>query len=160
MWAKAGDVLLVSGVQMRKHSCSASTVMMFPLGASCAVFGMPPQVHSRLTMTSKEDRRQRRAKFNLTRRSDCLVPAEQKCPDTSWILAIYRAAQNWSCSFYCCCCHGRPKQYTPAPASSSFLTTSHKLQRGQEKVKTAHGWECRSWKGLKGDLTGRSALRV
>lgn len=71
----------VSGVQMRKHSCSASMVM-FLLGVHPAVFWTAsprPFLADNVIKRGQE----RRAKFNLTRRSDCLVLAEQKSRDTS-----------------------------------------------------------------------------
>lgn len=92
-WQGLGMYFSVSGVQMRKHSCSASVVIMFLLGAHPAVF-WTASPWPFLADSVIKGGRERRAKFNLTRRSDWLVPAQQKSRDTSWILAIYRAAQN------------------------------------------------------------------
>lgn len=69
---------------MRKHASSACLVMMFLLGAHPAASGTatPPSPSPFLADSVIKGGRERGAEFNLTRRSDWLVPA-QKSRDTS-----------------------------------------------------------------------------
>lgn len=73
--------ICVSGVQMKKYSCSAFMVM-FLLDVHPAVF-LTASPRPFLADNVIKGGQEKRAKFNLTRRSDCLVPAEQKIRDTS-----------------------------------------------------------------------------
>lgn len=137
---------LYLGYRQENTPCSVSVVVMFLLGTHLPALDSLPTPF--LANNVIKGRRERRAKLNLTRRSDCLVLSPSPW-DKVWILAMHRPAQNPSCSSYCCGCHGQPKQYPPAPRPPAFYPLPA-LQCGQEEVRTAHWWEfrnCRSWTG-------------
>ena len=98
------------------------TLPVLPLWSLCFCWvhvspcsGLPPHVHSCLRMWSKTGRRR---EPSLSLPGDQVVWCRAESPEIS--------AESWPSTeqrktspvpFYCCGCHGRPKQYTPASLS-------------------------------------------